>query len=91
MLIRGRASGIREESGVGVYFWSEQRFFGTVSNAKGVYRIELPAGEYIALCWGKAGNLLEGKLEHPSNPCIIKVTGGMTTKEDLTAQIMFVD
>jgi hypothetical protein len=72
------------------YIGVEAEPASAVSDAKGIYRIEVPAGEYIAACWGNSDKLLEDRQMpmHPSEPRIIKVGSGRTTRQHLTAAII---
>ncbi|MCX6922288.1 MAG: hypothetical protein NT154_03580, partial [Verrucomicrobia bacterium] len=84
-------SGSYESGGVAVFFWNRQKLYQTVSDAKGIYRLQLPEGGYMTFCWENCGNLLEGRLEHPSAPRIINVAGGKANKEELVSSVVYTD
>lgn len=90
-VIMGRGSGSFPVGNVGIFFWNRQKLYQTVSDVDGIYKIELPEGGYMTFCWGRSGNLLAGRLEHPNRPSIINVHAGKTAKENLTARVIYMD
>ena len=93
----GRENGFIEITGAAIYFWNNDKLYQTVSENNGVYRIELPAGEYLAMSWGENTNFFQSKKQShripdgPRYPFVIKVAEEKSTKKDIVADVMFVD